>query len=124
MKWHKSARNILLAMAFASLWGSGCGSKSAANQVLVSVNGQFSVMVPTQAQTITANVTGATDVSATFDCSYTTTPNPTTPVPNPKPSASAECSTQNPAAATLSTIHTTPPPPPPPPPFPPPPTFP
>src|SRR5258708_31015491 len=104
MKWHKSARNILLAMAFASLWGSGCGSKSAANQVLVSVNGQFSVMVPTQTQTITATVTGATDVSATFDCSYTTTPNPTTAVPNPKPSASAECT----AATDNSTTPPTP----------------
>lgn len=107
MKWHKSARNILLAMAFASLWGSGCGSKSAANQVLVSVTGQFSVMVPTQSQTITATVTGATDVSAAFDCSYTTTPNPTTATPNPMPSAPAECSTQNGAVGVLSNIQNT-----------------
>ncbi len=91
MKWHKSARNILLAMTFASLWISGCGSSSTANQVVVTVLGQFSVMVPTQTQTITANVTGATDVSSTFACSYTTTPNPTTATPNPKPSASAAC---------------------------------
>jgi DNA-binding beta-propeller fold protein YncE len=91
MKRHKSARNILLAVAFAGLGVSGCGSKSAANQVLVSVLGSFSVMVPTQSQTIVANVTGATDVSATFDCTYTTTPNPTTATPSPKPSASAAC---------------------------------
>src|SRR2546429_3364411 len=32
MKWHTSAKNILLAAAFASLWGSGCGSSSTANQ--------------------------------------------------------------------------------------------
>src|SRR4029077_1500335 len=70
MKWHKSARNILLATAFASLGVSGCGSSSTANQVVVSVTGTVSVMVPTQTQTITATVTGATDVSATFDCSY------------------------------------------------------
>src|SRR5439155_21636742 len=93
MKWHKSARNILLATAFASLGVSGCGSKSAANQVVVSVTGTVSVMVPTQTQTITATVTGATDVSATFDCSYTTTPNPTTTTPSPKPSTSAACTT-------------------------------
>ena len=107
MKWHKSARNILLAMAFASLWGSGCGSKSAANQVLVSVTGQFSVMVPAQSQTIAAIVTGATDVSATFDCSYTTTPNPTTATPNPMPSASAACTTANGAVGVLSNIQNT-----------------
>ncbi len=81
MKWHKSARNILLATAFASLGVSGCGSKSAANQVVVSVTGSVSVMVPTQAQTITATVTGATDVSATFDCSSRSLPLPRSPPP-------------------------------------------
>ena len=114
MMWHKSARYILLAMAFASasLWVTGCGSKAKANQVLVTVNGQFSVMVPTQTQTITATVTGATDVSATFDCSYTTTPNPTTATPTPKPSASAACDTAkttsgDPAVGALSNILNT-----------------
>src|SRR6266705_2495918 len=107
MKWHKSARNILLATAFAGLLSSGCGSSGTANQVVVNVVGQFSVMVPTQSQTITATVTGATDVSATFDCSYTTTPNPTTATPSPKPSTSAECSTQNGAVGTLSNIQNT-----------------
>src|SRR6266852_6079531 len=107
MTWHKSARNILLAMAFASLWGSGCRSSGAANQVLVSVTGTTRVMVPTQTQTITALVTGATDVSATFDCTYTTTPNPTTATPNPKPSASAECTTQNGFVGTLTPIAST-----------------
>ena len=105
MKWHKSARNILLATAFASLGVSGCGSKSAANQVVVSVTGTVSVMVPTETQTITATVTGATDVSATFDCSYTTTPNPTTTTPSPKPSTSAECTTANGAVGVLSNIQ-------------------
>ena len=104
MKWHKSARNILLATALASLWGSGCGSSSTANQVLVSVTGQFSVMVPTQSQTITATVTGATDVSATFACAYTTTPNPTTAVPSPTPSAAVACT---PAVGVLSNIKNT-----------------
>ena len=104
MKWHKSAKNILLAAAFASLWGSGCGSSSTANQVVVSVTGQFSVMVPTQSQTITATVTGATDVSATFACTYTTTPNPTTAVPSPTPSAAVACT---PAVGVLSNIQNT-----------------
>lgn len=108
MKWHKSARSILMAMALGSMWISGCGSSSTANQVVVSVLGTVSIMVPTQTQTITANVTGATDVSATFDCSYTTTPNPTTAVPSPKPSASAECtSAANNAVGVLSNIVNT-----------------
>src|SRR5437016_1696681 len=94
MMWqrHKSARNSLLAMMLAGVWMSGCGSSGAANQVVVNVLGTASLMFPTQTQTITSTVTGATDVSSTFDCSYTTTPNPTTAVPSPKPSASAECS--------------------------------
>jgi hypothetical protein len=91
---------------------SGCGSSGAANQVVVAVIPSQLVLVPTQTQTMTANVTGATDVSATFDCSYTTTPNPTTAVPSPKPSTSAECSTAktasgDPAVGTLSNIVNT-----------------
>src|SRR5260370_12321344 len=107
MMWrrNKNARNILLAMILAGVWMSGCGSSGAANQVVVNVFGTASVMVPTQTQTITSTVTGATDVSSTFDCSYTTTPNPTTAVPSPKPSASAECSSAaNNAVGTLSNI--------------------
>ncbi len=107
MKWHKNARNILLAMAFASFWSSGCGSSGQANQVRVAVSGAFSVMVPTQSQTLSAIVTGATDVTATFDCTFTTTPNPTTATPNPTPSASAECTTASGAVGTLTPIAST-----------------
>jgi DNA-binding beta-propeller fold protein YncE len=112
MKRHKNARNILLAMALAGLWISGCGSSSTANQVVVSVTGQFSVMVPTQSQTITSTVTGATDVSSTFACTYTTTPSPTTANPTPKPSASATCDSAktasgDPAVGVLSNIQNT-----------------
>src|SRR5216683_4661368 len=109
MMWrrNKNERNILLAMILAGVWMSGCGSSGAANQVVVAVIPSQLVLVPTQTQTMTANVTGATDVSATFDCSYTTTPNPTTAVPSPKPSASAECSTQNGAVGALSNIQNT-----------------
>jgi DNA-binding beta-propeller fold protein YncE len=117
MMWQKSARNILLAMTFASLWVSGCGSGSSANKIIVTVTGTASVMVPTQTQTITSTVTGATDVSSTFACTYTTTPNPTTAVPNPKPSASAACDTAKiptgdpdagtPAVGTLTPVTST-----------------
>ncbi len=92
MKRHKSVRIILLAMVFAGLWGSGCGSSSTANVVVVTVTGTTSVMVPTQSQTIVATITGATDVSSSaFACTYTTTPNPTTAVPSPTPSAAVAC---------------------------------
>ena len=112
MKWHKSVRNSLLAMAIAGLWISGCGSSGTANQIVVTVTGTASIMVPTQTQTITSTVTGATDVSSTFDCSYTTTPNPTTAVPSPKPSASASCDSAktasgDPAVGALSNIQNT-----------------
>src|SRR5260370_15241764 len=106
MMWrrNKNERNILLAMILAGVWMSGCGSSGAGNQVVVNVLGTASVMVPTQTQTITASVTGATDLSSTFDCSYTTTPNPTTAVPSPKPSASAECRTAKPAAGDAPSV--------------------
>jgi hypothetical protein len=105
MKWHKNAGNVLLAMAFAGLWVGGCSSSSAVNQVVVSITPSSDILVPTQMVTLTANVSGATDVSSAFDCSYTTTPNPTTATPTPKPSASAACSTQNGAVGTLSNIQ-------------------
>src|SRR5438876_969434 len=112
MKWHKSVRNSLSAMALAGLWISGCGSSGTANQIVVTVTGTASIMVPTQTQTITSTVTGATDVSSTFDCSYTTTSNPTTAVPSPKPSASASCDSAktasgDPAVGALSNIQNT-----------------
>jgi DNA-binding beta-propeller fold protein YncE len=119
MKWHKNARNILLAMmALASIWISGCGGSSAANQVAVSsITGTLCsstpcVMVPGQTQTLTANVTGATDVTSTFACTYTTTPNPTTTTPNPPPSAAASCDSAktasgDPAVGTLTPIAST-----------------
>src|SRR5438876_1944954 len=112
MKWHKSVRNSLSAMALAGLWISGCGSSRTANQIVVTGTGTASIMVPTQTQTITSTVTGATDVSSTFDCSYTTTSNPTTAVPSPKPSASASCDSAktasgDPAVGALSNIQNT-----------------
>jgi DNA-binding beta-propeller fold protein YncE len=104
MKWQKSARNILLAMAFAGLWVGGCGSKSAANQVLVAVSPGSGTLVVSQVVTFTAIVTGATDVSATFACTFTTTPDPTTAVPSPKASTPAACTSD---VGTLSnTVNT------------------
>src|SRR5712691_11304963 len=107
MTWCKIRNLTLLLTALACLCLSACSSGNKANQVVVNVAGQFSVMVPTQSQTITAIVTGATDVSSAFDCSYTTTPNPTTTTPSPKPSASAECSSANGAVGVLSNIQNT-----------------
>ncbi len=107
MTWRKIRNLTLLATALVCLWLSACSSGNKANQVLVNVTGQFSVMVPTQSQTITVIVTGATDVSSAFDCSYTTTPNPTTATPSPKPSASADCSSANGAVGVLSNIQNT-----------------
>src|SRR6266571_2373109 len=108
MTWCKIRNLTLLATALACLWLSACSSSNKANQVLVSFTASLgSVMLPTQSQTITALVSGATDVSSAFDCSYTTTPNPTTATPSPKPSASADCSSANGAVGVLSNIQNT-----------------
>src|SRR6266581_4937148 len=108
MTWRKIRNLTLLATALACLWLSACSSSNKANQVLVSFTASLgSVMLPTQSQTITALVSGATDVSSAFDCSYTTTPNPTTATPSPKPSASADCSSANGAVGVLSNIQNT-----------------
>ena len=90
MKWRKISKSMLVAAAVASLWGNAC-SKTASNQVVVTLSPGSGTLVVTQSVTFTAIITGATDVSANFDCKFTTTPNPTTAVPSPKPSTPAEC---------------------------------
>jgi DNA-binding beta-propeller fold protein YncE len=90
MKWRKISNSMLMAAAAASLWGNAC-SKTASNQVVVTLSPGSGTLVVTQSVTFTAIITGSTDVSANFDCTFTTTPNPTTAVPSPKPSAAAPC---------------------------------
>ena len=107
MKWRKIAKSILLVAAAACLWASACGGGNKANQVVVTVSPAGGTLVVTQSVTLTAIVTGATDVSSTFDCSFTTTPNATTADPNPKASAPAACTTANGAVGVLGNIQNT-----------------
>jgi DNA-binding beta-propeller fold protein YncE len=104
----KSGLLIGALSACAGLTGCGGGS-STANQVNVTVTGSTSVLVPKQTETLTANVTGATDVSSTFACTFTTTPAPTTATPNPTPSAAKPCddATVKGAVGALSNITNT-----------------
>ena len=106
MKWRNISKSILLAAAAACLWGNAC-SKSQANQVVVQVSPAGGTLTVTQSVTLTAIVTGATDVSSTFDCSFTTTPNATTADPNPKASTPAACTTANGEVGTLGDIQNT-----------------
>src|SRR6266404_5744515 len=102
MKWRNIAKSILLAAA--CLWASACGGGNKANQVVITVSPGGGTLVVTQSVTLTAIVTGATDVSSTFDCSFTTTPNATTADPNPKASTPAACTTD---VGVLSNIQNT-----------------
>jgi DNA-binding beta-propeller fold protein YncE len=92
MKWRKISKSMLMVAAAACLWGNAC-SKTASNQVVVTLSPGSGTLVVTQSVTFTAIITGSTDVSANFDCKFTTTPNATTAVPSPKPSTPAECTT-------------------------------
>jgi len=93
MKSQALKSSLLTAALLAGVGLSGCGGgSSTANTVAVTVTGASSVLVPKQTETLTANVTGATDVSADFACTFTTTPNPTTTTPTPTPAAAKQCS--------------------------------
>src|SRR6266436_2432081 len=107
MKWRNISKSILLAAAAACLWVSACGGGNQANQVVVQVSPAGGTLVVKQDVTLTAIVTGATDVSSTFDCSFTTTPNATTADPNPKASTPAACTSANGAVGTLGDIQNT-----------------
>src|SRR6266851_6978035 len=107
MKWRNISKSILLAAAAACLWISACGGGNKANQVVVQVSPAGGTLVVKQDVTLTAIVTGATDVSSTFDCSFTTTPNATTADPNPKASTPAACTSANGEVGTLGDIQNT-----------------
>src|SRR6267378_471395 len=107
MKWRNISKCFLLAAAAACLWVSGCGGGNQANQVVVQVSPAGGTLVVKQDVTLTAIVSGATDVSSTFDCSFTTTPNATTADPNPKASTPAACTSANGAVGTLGSIQNT-----------------
>jgi DNA-binding beta-propeller fold protein YncE len=96
-------------VAALALIGCGGGGGNTANQVTVVVSGSSSVLVPKQSEVLTAVVSGATDLSSTFDCSFTTTPDPTTATPTPKASDPKKCddATVKGAVGALSNLQNT-----------------
>jgi hypothetical protein len=105
----QAIKGILLVgalLAGAALGGCGGGSSSA-NTVTVSIQLAFNVLVPKQSETLTALVSGATNVSADFSCTYSTTADPTTATPNPTPVDKGACSGANGAVGTLSNVTNT-----------------
>jgi DNA-binding beta-propeller fold protein YncE len=73
MKVQTISSYLGLTAAVTCLWLAGCGGKSAANQVLVSVSPATATLVVSQSFPFTATVTGATDTSVVWTCTYTTT---------------------------------------------------
>jgi DNA-binding beta-propeller fold protein YncE len=92
-----------LAFAAVSVWLAGCGSGGTANVVVVSVSPPSDMLVVNQSVNFIANVTGATDTSVTWTCTFTTTTTPTGTT-TPVTSAAAPCTT---AQGVLSNIQTT-----------------
>lgn len=96
--------------AAACLWFSGCGGGSGANVVTVAVSDSLGgVVVVTQADTITATVTGpvaattggAPDLNVAFTCTYTTT---TVTGTTTKTSSPVDCTGAEPAIGTFSNV--------------------
>ncbi|GAC1675020.1 MAG: hypothetical protein PVS2B2_09640 [Candidatus Acidiferrum sp.] len=73
MKLKKISSCLKLTAAITCLWVAGCGHKTASNQVLVSVSPAGASLVLSQTLPFTANVTGATDTSVVWTCTYTDT---------------------------------------------------
>jgi DNA-binding beta-propeller fold protein YncE len=100
------------------LWLAGCSSGTTANVVVVTVSPQSATLVVNQSTNFFANVTGATDTSVTWTCTFTTSTTPagsTTPVV----SAAAACtstqgvlSNSQPTTVTYTAPATVPNPPP------------
>jgi DNA-binding beta-propeller fold protein YncE len=97
------SRIACLGFAAVCVWLAGCSSSNNANVVVVTVSPASAILVVNQALTLDALVTGATDVSVTWTCTFTTSTTPsgsTTPVV----SAAAPCTATQ---GVLSNIQTT-----------------
>ena len=92
-----------LGLAALCVWLAGCSSGTTANVVVVTVSPASDTLVVNQSLTLLATVTGATDTSVVWTCTFTTSTTPagtTTPVV----SAAAPCTT---AQGVLSNNQTT-----------------
>ena len=78
------------AVVLVSVTDAGCGGGAKGNVVVVSVSPAGGTLVVNQAVTLTALVTGATDVSVVWSCTFTTTTTPTGTT-TPVTSAAAPC---------------------------------
>ncbi len=92
MKWRKFSSTIAWGMTLVCLWVNGCGSKTAANVINVSVGLSANPVILGQSLTATASVTGATNTDVTWKCQFTTT---TTSGTTTTPSKPADCPTDN-----------------------------
>jgi DNA-binding beta-propeller fold protein YncE len=118
---NKAAKNLeswWLAVSALCLLVSGCGGSSTGNVVVVTVSPSGGTLVVNQAVTLTATVTGATDTSVTWSCTFTTSTTPagsTTPVVSaamPCTSAQGALSNQQTTTVTFTAPATVPNPPP------------
>ena len=92
-----------LGLAAVCVWLAGCSSGTTANVVVVSVSPPAVILVVNQSQTFLATVTGATDTSVTWTCTFTTS---TTAAGATTPTVSAAAPCTN-AQGVLSNNQTT-----------------
>ena len=93
-------------LAFAAalcVWLAGCSSSTNANVVVVTVSPPSALLVVNQSLTLLATVTGATDTSVVWTCTFTTSTTPTGTT-TPVVSAAAPCTN---AQGQLSNSQTT-----------------
>ncbi|MDP9338566.1 MAG: hypothetical protein M3P45_06830 [Acidobacteriota bacterium] len=111
-------RVLCLSVSAACVLLAGCGGSSKGNVIVVSVSPSGGTLVVNQSVTLTAIVTGATDTSVTWSCTFTTSTTPsgsTTPVVSaaaPCTSAQGTLSNQQDTTVTFTGPATVPNPPP------------
>jgi DNA-binding beta-propeller fold protein YncE len=91
MKFRTLKIASVLFISAAALWLAGCGSKSVANVVTVSIIPSSVVVQPGLQQSFTATVNGSTTLTVTWTCSFVFTPLPTATTPNPTTTKPADC---------------------------------
>jgi DNA-binding beta-propeller fold protein YncE len=117
-KFDNFSNLALLALAAVFVWLAGCSGGGTANVVVVTVSPPSAILVVNQSTNFTAVVTGATDTSVTWTCTFTTSTmsaGTTTPVVSaaaPCTAAQGVLSNSQPTTVTYTAPATVPNPPP------------
>ncbi len=90
MKLPTNITAAIVVLMGAMMWQNGCSSSSP-NTIVDTVSPASAIVIAGTVQTFSSTVTGSTETTSTWSCTYVYTPLPTTAQPNPTQTQPAAC---------------------------------